>query len=273
MIILATLGIAKLLIDAPARPNLVLNFISSPLQSYTYNSLVNYKPVQSSGYYRTEDQISIAGVVHKFSYVGEGDVRITYEIPKGFKSFIFDIGIPDGSNLTECSNAYFSMTLDGDEIELPKEMTEPKYGNKAIHIELDIQGKSSMRLRLGHLAAIGFPRFTTKVADKFPMMTSKLVPALRQPEEKAKVSGSSVKLVWDSVDGAISYGINILSFKSDQDQSDDLPRVWATTVTGTSYKFDISNLPNGQYVWSVIAFGPKKALGAFSKDRSFFIDK
>ncbi len=278
MIILASIGLMKCFITGHLNSESLTLPGAAVNVTQEFMGLVNFEPVQSAGNVMTGHEISISGVVYKFSFVGKNDggnpdVRMTFKIPKGYNSFITDVGIPDDVGIEQSNAAYFGMTLDGDEVKLPMTVSEPRLGRKAAHLELDIRGKSSMRFRFIDGVAMGFPRFTTKIAEASLVSSSNLIPVLRQPAEKAKVKGPSINLTWDSVDGATCYGINVVSFKSDQDQADDKPRIWSSTVIGTSYKFDLSTLLNGQYAWSVIAFGAKKPLGAFSKDRIFIVDK
>jgi hypothetical protein len=126
MIILATLGLLNNLLIGPLSPPTPEPAKSLKLEEFT--GLVSFKPVQSSGEFESGEQVSISGVIYKFSYVGGGsfgldDVRMTFSVPKGYTSFIADIGIPDGTSFNDSNAAYFGLTLEGEDVELPKSMT------------------------------------------------------------------------------------------------------------------------------------------------------
>jgi hypothetical protein len=99
------------------------------------------------------------------------------------------------------------------------------------------------------------------------------VPELVAPAEKAVVSGERVNLKWTAVEGAVSYGISVVSYRSEASLDSSAPRMWCATANGIGHSFDLSKLPKGEYMWSVIAFGAKRPLGGYSAERIFSVDR
>lgn len=96
---------------------------------------------------------------------------------------------------------------------------------------------------------------------------SSSVTTLVAPTDGTQVTGNSVNLSWELVNEATNYGVEIVCTKG------STPYIYSVNVLGgvCNTKFDLSNVPNGSYQWSVIAFNGNGVMGKFSKSRTFVV--
>lgn len=219
------------------------------------------KLVHEQGLRWDEDLISIAGQI--FDGVvwrdrGGGEAYIIYALSSEFSRFEAWIGVPDSSH----GSSVYRFQLDGETVKRGK----VDKGERAVKVVVDLVGASSFRIDVdGYMVN---PKFIKADAPELK------VPANVSPDDRAKVKGESVSLLWTPVDGATSYGIEIVSTKLDGEASDGAKRIWSfTTGSDPLHKLDLSEFKAGEYRWSVIAFDSKRALGAFSPSSLFRVTK
>lgn len=223
---------------------------------------------------------SISGQAFTFAiWAGNyGTYTAVYEIPKGMDELRFFSGVYD--KFQKGRSSTIRIALDGEDFSNPLVPGGSlEMGSKPVEWKIPVTGKKSLQIFLDKGACIGEPTFYKLAkAPTAPVATSKEqrspnVPTLVSPPEKSVVVGETAILKWKEVPGAISYGVYILANKSQDELGSSSPRIWAATVKDNRYDFKISDLPSGEYLWSVVAFGSKKALGAFSEERLFIVDK
>jgi hypothetical protein len=243
-------------------------------------TLYELRPVSKIGNAQIQSAMSMGGVAYT-SGIRAGksstDGCVTYAIPPRMKSFVCDVGVVDTQQPDAQHVATFRILIDG--VDAPGNCSgELRNMQLPQHVVLDVTGKKSICFMLTQGAGIGDPMFRVEPVPgaseggggqghpgKAPLLTS--------PADKAQVSGDNVMLRWQPVEGATSYGISIVSFKSNDPAGPETPRIWSAMAKGTSYSFKLSELPTGEYLWSVIAFGPTKPLGGFSTERVFALDR
>ncbi len=241
--------------------------------------LTDLPNVTASGL-RNSGKISISGQAFSFSIhaLSYNSYTVVYEIPKGMDELRFFSGVQDKFSKSRTST--LTVAVDGEDILNPLVPGGTlEAGAKPVEWKIPVTGKKSLQIFLDKGACIGEPTFYKLAkAPTAPVATSKEqrspnVPTLVSPPEKSVVVGETAILKWKEVPGAISYGVYILANKSQDELGSSSPRIWAATVKNNRYDFKISDLPSGEYLWSVVAFGSKKALGAFSEERLFIVDK
>ncbi len=241
--------------------------------------LTDLPNVTASGSKNT-GKISISGQAFSFSIhaLSYYSYTVVYEIPKGMDELRFFSGVQD--KFSKGRTSTLSVAVDGEDIINPQVPGGTlQMGAKPVEWKIPVTGKKSLQIFLDKGACIGEPTFYKLAkAPAAPTVTtneqkSPNVPLLVSPPEKSVVVGETAILKWKEVPGAISYGVYILANKSQDELSSSSPRIWSATVKDNRYDFKLSDLPAGEYLWSVVAFGSKKALGAFSEERLFIVEK
>ena len=241
-------------------------------------ALTSLRPVSSEAAYVLERrEFAMGGVAYTRGIVAgerEKGATVTYAIPPKSVRFLFEVGVNDRANLK--GSPTFAVYLDGDLAAGGDVGGDLSKGMKPVKLDLDVRGKRSIQFRLAYGAGIGEGRFEIErkapVAKVESRESKAGVPDLVAPAEKAVVSGERVNLRWSAVPGAVSYGVSVVSFRSDASLDGDAARIWAVTTNTNSASFDLSKLPKGEYLWSVIAFGAKRPLGGYSAERVFVRD-
>lgn len=240
--------------------------------------LVSLDPVSSDSRYarsRGKDGFAMGGKAYRdglSASPGEKDSKLTYAIPARALRLTFEAGMND-VNPPKRNSGYFAVSVDGELVAGGPGNGVLKPDQKPIPFDLDVKGKNAVQFVVSYGGSIGDPVFFLE--PKAPPAPKKQagVPQLTAPAEKAVVAGERVTLKWSAVEGAVSYGISVVSYRSDASLDSSAPRMWCATTNGTSHSFDLSKLPKGEYMWSVIAFGPKRPLGGYSAERIFLLDQ
>ncbi len=165
------------------------------------------------------------------------------------------IGRPD--QFSSDSPAKWRIKVDGETV-LTGEVSQ---GDKPVHVDININGAKSLKIGLWDNVTFATP-FLYKGSVQ-PVGVVNLI----APADGVRATGNNLNLLWEPVDGATSYGVEIVCTKGGS------PHIYALNVTGgdSNTKFDLTNVPNGEYQWSVIAFNGKGVMGKFSKDRTFVV--
>ena len=177
-----------------------------------------------------------------------------YDLGGKYTRFETWVGIP--GDYPEATNRNYSIRLDGKKVvsnddDLMKFFDPPK------HIEIDVTGVQSLRLYGNYAIFYGEPVLYRGAPS------SANIANLVAPQDGATVSADAVKLLWEPVNNATSYGIEIVCTKG------SAPHIYALNAIHSIEIFDLSSIPNGEYRWSVISFNKKGVMGKFSKDRAF----
>ncbi|MBS1706749.1 MAG: NPCBM/NEW2 domain-containing protein [Armatimonadetes bacterium] len=235
--------------------------------------LVDLQATSYTGGY-TIKSLSMGGKAYDYGLFvpNMGDSKITFRIPEKVESLKFDVGVNDRSKPYKGSPS-IRVLVDGDEVTCPSlPGGELEYSQKPVPWTINLIGKKSIQICLTHSAGIGEPRFT-KAPKVTPQQTSPNVARLISPSDKAVVSGDTALLRWEPVAEAISYGVTITSLKMADPVTATTPRIWCGTVLDTKFSFSLKDVPAGEYLWSVVAFGDKKALGGYSEERILVVEK
>lgn len=195
-------------------------------------------------------------VMHFGLRVQDDEAYSVYDLGGKYTRFETWVGIP--GDYPGAVNKNYSVRLDGNKVvsnddDLMKAFDPPK------HIELDVTGVQSLRLYANYGIFYGEPilyRGTPASAS---------VATLVSPQDGVTMSAGSINLIWEPVNGATSYGVEIVCTKGSS------PRIYALNATDSTAKFDLAGVANGEYHWSVIAFNSKSVMGKFSKDRTFVV--
>lgn len=135
------------------------------------------------------------------------------------------------------------------------------YGDKPIRVALDVTGALSLRVTLAGAVYLGDPVLIKELPQQVKVAN------LLTPATGTRVTGNSVNLLWEPLDGATSYGVEIVCTKG------STPHIYALNVSGgdSNIKFDLTDVPDGEYQWSVIAFNGSGVMGKFSKGWTFIV--
>jgi len=225
---------------------------------------------------RTKDSktFSLGRKVYEQGLYAKGNderVQVRFVIPRGMHSFHADFGVSDDIDTRSCViNQHkipsCELLIDGVAVKLG----EIKLEQAPVSVDLDVTGKRSLFLGLKCGAGIGEPTFSSE-----PFVgagRTGIKPVLLSPKDGASAAGDAVHLKWKPVEGAISYGISIVALKLSVAAAVGAPRMWTKTVDATTYSLSLADLPEGQYLWSVIAFGPKEPVGKYSDEWVFTVD-
>ena len=205
---------------------------------------------------------------------------VVYSIPDRVRRLTAQIGFNDDARVTRNPPpATYEIKVDGETV-LGGPRSIVSRGRRPVNVDLDLTGKSSIEFRLSNYAAVGDPTFSFRPKpgqdedepEDAPPATSDNQPLLTTPRDGAVVSGDAVNLRWNVVAGARSYGVCIVSLAASEEPGDG-PRIWSQTLKSTSYSFNLKDVPAGRYRWLIIAFGPRQALGHFSAERTFSVDR
>ena len=134
-------------------------------------------------------------------------------------------------------------------------------GDPDVPVDLDVTKAQSVRIDLTRPVQIGDP--VLEFASRSPEP-----PSLLSPADGVVVSGP-VRLEWSAVPGASSYGVEIVCTKPGGRGNARSPRIWVLNSSATHAVFNAAGAPDGEYRWSVIAFGAHSTLTKFSHDQSF----
>ena len=225
----------------------------------TPKPLTELKPVSGGCTIEIKDRpFSITGRIMHFGLgVAFYDVESSvYDLGGNYTRFEAWVGIPD--NYSKRTDKSFSIRLDG-KLVLTNESDPLNSGDAPIHISVDVTGAQAIQIRGLQGIFFGEPvlyRGTPLSAN---------IATLVAPQDGITVSTTSIKLLWEPVSNATSYGVEIVCTKGSS------PHIYALNASDSITKFDLSGVPNGEYHWSVIAFDNKGAMGKFSKDRTFIV--
>jgi hypothetical protein len=254
------------------------SFLGSGTQATTDEGSVvplrSLRPVSTVKNMYFSDAFSIAGIAYKNRLQAHRDVdgaRMTFAIPPGMTNLVFEAGVNDIDPQRDPQRtASYQILLDGSQV--PGNGTATLAINQvASHVVIRVEGKKSLCIVLSYGACLAEPRLVGPKKGGKP--EGPYPPELWSPADRAQVSGDAVMLRWKPVEGAISYAVSIISYKCVDPATGDTPRVWCATVKGTSYSFKLSDVPKGEYLWSVVAFGPTKSLGGYSDERVIVVDR
>ena len=235
--------------------------------------LKDVKVASENGHRNDLNDFAIGGVAFKWGLMAQGrSYKVTVLVPENMKSFVCDVGFND--ERTDDHDVSLHVLLDGNPAEGDGSWGTIKSGKKPFHYELNVAGKKSLQLIFDGVC-LGEPHFSTHEVSSVGPKPAKQAqgPELVSPSDKAHVSGDSVVLRWKPVDGAICYGITVVSLKADSDMAPTAPRVWSSTVTEAKLSFKLAGLANGDYLWSVIAFGPKQPIGTYSSESLMTVEQ
>ncbi len=218
-----------------------------------------FKVLNGTGYPRLESKL-VAGHVFDTSFTTNAagvsfDVRDRGGVIKGY------VGIADGE---VSGQQRWSFEVDGAVVA----HGETESGDPATPVRINIQGAHALKIKLSEASffdPIWYPEGDPSPANPSP--TAKPKPLLLSPKENATVRGNNVELQWAPVPGAQSYGVTIVAMEFADSADPKTSRIWAATVTANSYDLDLTQLPKGKYLWSVVGFGSKKAIGTYSTER------
>jgi len=221
--------------------------------------LTELKPTEASNDFTYQSEpFALGGKVMHFGLGGDDydEYASVYDLGGKYTRFEAWVGIAD--KYPGMSNLTYSVRLDGKEVlyngdDPMKSFDPPK------HIVLDVTGIQSMRLYGKKTIFYGEP-----VLYKGTLASAN-VANLVAPQDGATVSASSISLLWEPVNGATGYGVEIVCTKGSS------PRIYALNATDSTTRFDLTGVANGEYHWSVIAFNSKGVMGKFSKDRTFVV--
>lgn len=203
------------------------------------------------------------------------DMTAVFQVPDHVDELRFEIGMND--NASRFRTGTVGVSIDGDPVkndQVPDGVLD--FGKKPISWTIPVADKKSVQFLMSKGTGVGEPtfvRFAKKVDKKVIEKQGANIPQLVSPAEKAVVTGEAAILKWNMVPDALSYGVSIVSLRSQSPLSSTTPRLWCATVTDNRYEFKLSDIPSGEYLWSVVAFGEKKPMGAFSSERLFIVEK
>lgn len=228
--------------------------------------------------FRTKDNrtFSMGGKVYEQGIHSrdEDDLQVRFLIPKGMHTFHADFGVSDDSDTRNgVVNAHrvpsYELLIDG----VSTKSGELKLDQTPATVDVDVSGKRSAFVRLKFGAGMGEPTLSSE-----PLSApgrSGVKPVLLSPKDGASVAGDTVNLKWKAIDGAVSYGITIVALKFASAADPEATRMWVKTVSATSQSYGLSlkELPEGQYLWTVIAFGAKEPIGVYSTEQLLSVEK
>ena len=236
-------------------------FVISVLSNVTAHaqaplSLLEVKGVSENLSHR-DNKFSIADQVYENGlYCGGWDQKdkfSVYDVGGRFTRLQGWIGIPDTD--TGLRERNYQINLDG----VAAVFGQLSSGDKPVRVDLDITGVHSVRVILGFRVHLGDPVLLKEASQTSGVTT------LVAPQDAVRLTTSSVSLLWEPVNGAIGYGVEVVCTKG------NAPRIYALNAIDSTAKFDMSGIANGEYHWSVIAFNSKGVMGKFSKDRTFVV--
>ncbi len=238
---------------------LLFSLISPNAWAQAPKPLTELKPTEADNDFRFQGEpFALGGKVMHFGLGGDDydEYASVYDLGGKYTRFEAWVGIAD--KYPWMSNVTYSVRLDGKEVlyngdDPMKSFDPPK------HIVLDVTGVQSMRLYGKKTIFYGEPVLYKGAS------ASASVATLVAPQDGATVSASSISLLWEPVNGATGYGVEIVCTKGSS------PRIYALNATDSTTKFDLTSVANGEYHWSVIAFNSKGVMGKFSKDRTFIV--
>ena len=235
------------------------------VQAQSAKSLTALKPV-SGGFDIADTKVSIAGqifdaaLLQRFPFPTEYYFAV-YDLGGVYSRFEAWIGIPDGGSAYQ---QQFQIKIDGKIVAGNKDdLISP--GDKPAHIVLDTTGAHSLKIVIEGGLLIANPVLYKADATSFNTIASSGTANLVSPKNGAKATAGSITLLWEPVDGATSYGVEIVCTKGTS------PHIYSMNATDSTAKFDLMGVPNGEYHWSVISFNDKGVMGKFSKDRTFIV--
>lgn len=218
----------------------------------------------SGGLEYLQEKFSIADRIFSSILRNRGGRFAVYDLDGKYSRLEGWIGVDDKRRRER--DKRYAISVDG-QVVLSGEISS---GDKPIRVDLDVSGARSVRVALDFEVL-----FADAVLSRGTSSSSQPsgVTNLIAPRDGARVTGNSVNLHWEPVDGAVSYGVEIVCTKLNGSSSRSLPRMWAINVQDgeTSCRFDLSSVPNGDYHWSVIAFNSSGVMGKFSKNRVFSV--
>lgn len=204
----------------------------------------------------SSDTISIKGrLFDSHLYLGALGDHVIFDLKGQYAAFEAMAGVEEGVVV----NGRIQFTVDG---EVVKKLTV-RAGEAPVPVSINLEGARSFRIDAPQDAfdrgTLCEPKFL-KTRPSAPKVSKNL-----SPMDGASIRRGAVPLVWQPVSGATSYGIEIVAVRLDSPAKPRDPRIWAaTTDEKPTHEFDFTNLPPGEYRWSVIAYDDVNALGAFS---------
>lgn len=234
----------------------LLTFGCSEAKAQESVPLTNLKPV-TEGLVPNRESSSIAGKVMHFGLgTPLGDTSSVYDLGGKYSRFEAWVGILDNSGKT--NGKRFAVRLDGKVVLDNKDQLQQS-NDAPVHIDLDVRGAQSMKLVAEYQVFIGEPTLYKDAPGPSSVAT------LVAPREGVRLTSKIVSLLWEPVDGATRYGVEIVCTKG------SAPRIYALNATESTAKFDLTNVAGGEYHWSVVAFNGKGVMGKFSNGRAFTV--
>jgi len=234
----------------------VLIFGCSEAKAQEAVPLTNLRPV-TEGLVPQKAPFSIAGKVMHFGLgTPLGDTSSVYDLGGKYSRFEAWVGILDNS--MKNNGKRFAIRLDGKVVLDNKDQLQQS-NDAPVHIDLDVRGAQSMKIVAEDLIYIGEPTLYKESA------TPSAIATLVAPRDGMRLTSKLVSLLWEPVDGATSYGVEIVCTKG------SAPRIYALNAPESTAKFDLTNVASGEYHWSVVAFNGKGVMGKFSNGRAFTV--
>lgn len=256
--------------------------------------LVDLTPVTQiaqSTVFQLSREFSIGGIVlaEGIQLLPQGDGpertgRLVYSVPKGSEFFKGKFGIAD-SDAGHTGESKLQIVLDG---ETAQELSAST-GDKPTDFEVTVKDSKSIMLVFKGTSAIADAVFTpeTETAKPTPKQpqpaepveTPKQAPGdlvrmnLTAPQN-GEVAKNDVTFKWDPVDGAISYGVEIVMITNANPKKIPSRFMRAFSASGESFEWNFSDdVLSGEYQVSVIAFGKNGVLSKFSNSRRFKVTR
>jgi hypothetical protein len=242
--------------------------LSTPRPTPDVTRLSKLRPVTVRDCDVFDNPFSIAGVAFEGGFRLNGDTGFAvYSIPPGTKSLDCYVGQDDSRRVNPGQIPSYAVYLDGEKVESGSRAG----GNtKPAHISLNVEQVHSVKFEMSYAESFGNPTFSTDPGESNNDQKSV---KLLSPADKASVSGPYVELSWSSVEGATSYVVEITAEEFDADVAASAPKIFCTTATGPKIRISTDRLLPARYSWTVLAFGPRKAIGQFSDERIFVLKK
>lgn len=210
------------------------------------------------------------------------DYNVSFGVPSGEEKFVtFDVrgkggrlggsfGIPQG--YTHYYNARYRIELDGRSV---WQGSDQQAGGVS-PFDIDLTGVKTLRITTYGGFRLLTPYWEKPFNGKPTAVSSAPVirPKLLEPAEGFRVKAGSVVLSWGELPEATTYAVQLMQVERRDRRRDPDVRLWSFAAgSKTAFTLDLSDIPNGRYVWSVVAFDDDKIVGKPSEERSFVVDR